>query len=113
MWSGDGSLFQRVSLFRSSGLLDEGQGLQNESAIVEELTSHGYRPYFPKLDSSFCGDETHDDSGDQDPSPVSELLLPSVDWKTVSGWDTNQVGRDTYPANNDLILESTSVSAAT
>jgi hypothetical protein len=94
-------------------LLPAGQALQNEATAVVELTSHGHRPYFPKLDSSFCRDASEDDSFDKDVRTVSELLLLSDGWKTMRGWDTNQGGFDAYPANNDLILEFTSVRAAT
>jgi hypothetical protein len=97
--------------FSMGGLYVHGQGLQNGSIDVEGLTSRGHGPYFPKLDSSFCGIRTGDDFSDRNARMVPELLMMPTDVKNA-GSEANQGGFDAYPAHNDLTLEFTSAGTA-
>jgi hypothetical protein len=64
---------QSVWLFRSAVLLPVGQGLQNGAAALARLTSRGQSPYFPKLDSSFCGAGSDNDFFHKNARVVSKL----------------------------------------
>src|SRR4051812_43173009 len=67
--------------FSIRGLFAPGQGLQNGAVGVVGLTSLGQSPYFPKLDSSFCGDGSDIDSSRQNARVVPELLVVTDSWK--------------------------------